>query len=282
MVLIASHFVDSIKNTDNFVNQRRLTHLSKPLSKTIKTVMRVCDYLFEKYYSLFLTGSLAICLRAGSLKEYRVLGDKSDVDLWIIINNSPYKSLKSSSLKNKIIKGFSRLIQFDIVCIPFKSNNLNLSLKMMTGETAKEILNFKKIKLAVLRCNSLKITKKENVFYGVKKVHHIPIIEKKLKNHEFMWRWPTNPFIGKDFVLTDIHSCFLVGGFLVDGLGLIKIRNLFLSKFFHYFQSYKNISNNNQANIFRYFYNKFPLSTKKIFGKEKGADSFIENAPRIL
>jgi hypothetical protein len=271
MVITASHFIGSIKNTDDFINQDNLTHLSKSLPKTIKTVMQACNYLFEKHYSLFLTGSLGICLRSRSLKEFRVSGDKSDVDLWIIANNTTQKSLESSCLKNEIIKGFSHLNQFDIVCIPFEGNTLKVSLKIMTAETAKKVFEFKKIKLAVLRYNSLKKVKTKNILYGMKKIHHIPIDEERNKTGGFLWHWSTNPFIENDFVLTDIHSCFLVGGFLTDNLNLKKARDLFLNNFFFTLIKHEEkITNGSPFKILGYFYERFPLSAAKIFGKEKG------------
>jgi len=271
MGIVVSNFIDSIRNTDNLVNQKNLAHLSKPLSRTIKTITRACDDVFEKHYSLFLTGSLGICLRSRSLKEFRVSGDKSDVDLWIIANDTTHKSLESSCLKNEIIKSFSRLNQFDIVCIPFEGDTLKVSLKIMSAETAKKVFEFKKIKLAVLRYNSLKKVKTKNILYGMKKIHHIPIDEKMNKAGGFLWHWSTNPFIENDFVLTDIHSCFLVGGFLTDNLNLKKTRDLFLNNFFFTLvKQEKKIINGSPFKFLGYFYERFPLSATKIFGKEKG------------
>lgn len=262
MGIIKNNFIKTLKNTDGLISQKTIANLSKQLSKSIEIVIRACDSLYEKNYSLFLTGSLAICLRSGSLKEFRISEDKSDIDLWIIIDNLPNESLKLSSLEKEIASGFSRLDHFDIVCIPFKRNNLEVSLKIMNKETARKILQFKKINLNVFRHNSLKKVKMENIFYGIKSTHHIPIIENKVKSGGFLWHWSTNPFVKKDFVLTDIHSCFLIGGFLTDGLGLEKEKHLFLKKFFHHLKSA-----NNPFKILQYFYQRFPSSSEKIFGK---------------
>lgn len=268
MGIIKNNFIEALKNTDGLIRQKTIANLSKQLSKSIEIVMRACDSLYEKNYSLFLTGSLAICLRSNSLKEFRISGDKSDVDLWIIITNSPNKSLKLSSLEKKIINGFSRLAHFDIVCVPFARNDLKVSLKIMSNETTKKILQFNKINLSVFRRNSLKKIKTENIFYGIKSIHRIPIIEKELKDGGFLWHWTTNPFVEKDFVLTDIHSCFLIGGFLTDGLKLERARDLFLKKFFYHFKKcQEKIATDNPFKILRYFYDRFPSSSTKIFGK---------------
>jgi len=268
MGIISNNFIETLKNTDDLVSLENIAHLSKQLSKLIENIVYVCNTLFGKRYSLFLTGSLAICLRAGSLKEFRMSGDKSDLDLWIMVNDSPDKLLKQSLLEKEIVSGFSRLIYYNIVCIPPVDSSLKVSLKIMLGKTAKIVLRFDKIKLSVFRFSSLKKVKEKNTFYGIKRAHIIPVDEKKIKMGGFLWRWPTNPFLKKDFVLTDVHSCFLVGGFLTDGLNLKMARNLFFKKFFFHFKKYQEINNNNnQFKILRYFYNRFPLSAKKVFEK---------------
>lgn len=263
-----NNFERIIKNTDNLISREMIGNLSKRLSKSIEIIIQSCNFLFGKSYALFLTGSLAFCLRSESLKEFRISGDKSDIDLWIIIANPPNKTLKLSNLEKKIIQGFSRLVHFDIACIPFSSGNLKISLKIMDKETAKKILQIKNINLYVFRHNSLKKAKEKNIFYGIKKIHNIPILEKKLRKEGFLWQWPTNFFIKKDFVLNDIHSCFLIGGFLIDDIGLRKRRDLFLKKFLFNLKKIqeKNIIDNS-FKILQYFYNRFPLSAKKIFGR---------------
>jgi hypothetical protein len=271
MGIIDDIFLKTLKNTDNLISQENIANLSGPLSKIIEIVTHACDFVFEKHHSIFLTGSLAICLRSGSLKEFRTSGDRSDIDLWIIADESTTKLSKLSGLEKEIINGFLLLKNFDISCVPFPENKLNISLKIMHSTTARKILQFNKIKLSVFRCNSLKKVKTKNIFYGIKRIHCIPIDEEKIKTGNFLWHWPTNPFVGQDFVLTDIHSCFLIGGFLTDYLELKKERNLFLKKFCFYLKKYreKNITNN-LYKILQYFYDRFPSSATKIFGKEKG------------
>jgi hypothetical protein len=278
MGVVRNNPLDNLKNTDNFINLEHITQLSKPLSKTIKVVTRLCDSLFDKQYSLFLTESLAICLRSSSLREFRIIGDKSDIDLWIIADKLP-KKFNPSPYEKETIKGFSRLNFFDISCIPFPDSKFKISLKIMHSATVKKVLQLNKNHLKVFRTNSLKKTKSEDIFYGLKREYHIPIFEEKIENAGFLWHWSANPFIKNDFVLTDIHSCFLIGGFLIDNLKLNK-RVQYLKKFHFYFKKYckKNYANS-QFKILRYFYERFPLSAIKIFGEEKGADSFIENAP---
>lgn len=279
MGIIKNDPLKNLENTDGLINLENVARLSKPLTKTIRAVALLCDSLFEKQYSLFLTGSLAICLRSGSLKEFRKTGDKSDIDLWIIANKLPKKLSTPSSYEKEIIGGFSRLIFFDISCIPFPDSKFKISLKIMRGATVKKVLRLNKNSFKVFRVSSLKKIKSEDTFYGLKGQHHIPIFEEKLENAGFLWHWSADPFMKKDFVLTDIHSCFLIGGFLIDNLKLEK-RGQYLKKFYFYFKKYrKKNCTDNQFRILLYFYERFPLSATKIFGEEKGADSFIENAP---
>lgn len=278
MGIIKNNPLKNLENTDDLINLENVARLSKPLTKTIRTVALFCDFLFEKQYSLFLTGSLAICLRSGSLREFRIIGDKSDIDLWIIADKLP-KKLNPSPYEKEIIKGFNRLNFFDISCIPFPDSKFKISLKIMRSATIKKVLRLNKISLKVFRTNSLKKTKSEDIFYGLKRKYHIPIFEEKLENAGFLWHWLADPYIKNDFVLTDIHSCFLIGGFLIDNLKLNK-RAQYLKKFYFYFKKYcKKNYTDNQFKILWYFYERFPLSATKIFGEEKGADSFTENAP---
>ena len=200
MDTIKNNFIETLKNTDRLVSRKKIANSSKQLSKSIEIVVQACDSLYGENYSLFLTGSLAVCLRSGSLKELRVSGDKSDIDLWIIIASHPNKSLKPSHLKKEITEGCSRLGYFDISCIPFSGGNLKTSLKIMSSKTAIKILQLKKIKLDVFRYNSLKKIKTENILYGIKKIHNAPIVENKLKGGGFFWYWSVNTFIKKDFL----------------------------------------------------------------------------------
>jgi len=279
MGIIKNDPLKNLENTDDLINLENVARLSKSLTKIIRAIALLCDSLFEKQYSLFLTGSLAICLRSGSLKEFRKTGDKSDIDLWIIADKLPQKLSVPSPYEKEILGGFSRLNLFDISCIPFPDSKFKISLKIMRSATVKRVLRLNKNSFKVFRVNSLKKIKSENIFYGLRGKHHIPIFEEKLENTGFLWHWSFDPFIKKDFVLTDIHSCFLIGGFLIDNLKLEK-RDQYLRKFYFYFKKYskKNCADN-QFKIFRYFYERFPLSATKIFGNEKGANSFIENAP---
>lgn len=279
MGIIKNEPLKNLENTDNFINLENIAQLSKPLSKTIRVVIKLCDSLFKKQYSLFLTGSLAICLRSSSLKEFRITEDKSDIDLWIIADELPKKLSTPSPYEKGIIGGFNRLNFFDISCILFPDSKFKISLKIMHSTNMKKVSRLNKNSFKVFRVSSLKKIKSEDIFYGLKGKHYIPIFEEKLKNTGFLWYWSINPFIKNDFVLTDIHSCFLIGGFLIDNLKLEK-RDQYLKKFYFYFKKYcKKNYTDNQFKILRYFYERFPLSATKIFGKEKEADSCIENAP---
>lgn len=270
MGVIENDPLKNLKNTDNFIDLGNVARLSKPLIKTIRAVALLCDSLFEKQYSLFLTGSLAICLRSGSLKEFRKTGDKSDIDLWIIADKLRPKLSTPSLYEKEIIEGFSRLNFFDISCIPFPDSKFKISLKIMRGTAVKKVLRLNKNSFKVFRVSSLKKIKSKDMFYGLKGKHHIPIFEEKLENTGFLWYWSNDPFMKRDFVLTDIHSCFLIGGFLIDNLKLEK-RDQYLKKFYFYFKKYyeKNCTDN-QFKILRYFYERFPLSATKVFGKKKG------------
>lgn len=270
MGVVKNDPLKNLENTDDLINLENVARLSKPLTKIIRAVALSCDSLFEKQYSLFITGSLAICLRSGSLKEFRKTGDKSDIDLWIIADKLPKKLSTPSPYEKEIMRGFSRLIFFDISCIPFPDSKFKISLKIMRGATVKKVLRLNKNSLEVFRTDSLKKTKLEDIFYGLKGEYRIPIFEEKLENAGFLWHWSADPFIENDFVLTDIHSCFLIGGFLIDNLKLEK-RDQYLKKFYLYFKKYckKNCADS-QFKILRYFYERFPLSAKKIFGEEKG------------
>ncbi|MEK7642514.1 MAG: hypothetical protein AAB392_01830 [Patescibacteria group bacterium] len=279
MGIIKNDPLKNLENTDNLINLENVAQLSKPLTKTIRAIALSCDSLFKKQYSLFLTGSLAVCLRSGSLEEFRKTGDKSDIDLWIVADTLSKKLFTPSSYEKEIIRGFSRLNFFDISCIPFPDNKFKISLKIMCGASVKKVLRLNKNSFKVFRINSLKKIKSEDMFYGLKGNHYTSVFEEKLENAGFLWHWSADPFMKKDFVLTDIHSCFLIGGFLIDNLKLEK-RDQYLKKFYFYFKKYcKKNCTDNQFKILRYFYERFPLSATKIFGEEKGADSFMENAP---
>ncbi len=158
---------------------------------------------------------------------------------------------------------------FDISCIPFPDSKFKISLKIMRGTTVKKVLRLNKNSFKVFRVSSLKKIKSKDMFYGLKGKYHIPIFEEKLENTGFLWHWLNDPFMKKDFVLTDIHSCFLIGGFLIDNLKLEK-RDQYLKKFYFYFKKYcKKNCTDNQFEILRYFYERFPLSVTKVFGKKK-------------
>lgn len=279
MDIIKNDPLKNLENTDYLINLENIAKLSKSLAKIIRAITLLCDSLFEKQYSLFLTGSLAICLRSGSLKEFRKTRDKSDIDLWIIADKLPQKLSTLSPYEKEIVQGFSRLNLFDISCIPFPDSKFKISLKIMGSASVKKVLRLNKNSFKVFRVSSLKKIKSEDIYHGLKEKHRIPIFEEKLENASYLWHWSVDPFMKNDFVLTDIHSCFLIGGFLIDNLKLEK-RDQYLKKFYFYFKKYcKNNCTDNQFKILRYFYERFRLSATKIFGKEKGANSFIENAP---
>lgn len=272
-------FLGRLKDSDNSINLDHITLLSKPLSKTIEGIIRLCDILFKKRYSLFLTGSSAMCLRAGSFREFRMKNDKSDVDFWIVADTLPQVTISPSIAEKEIIKGFYRLNHFDISCVPFFDNKFNVSLKIMHSKVVKKVFQLNKLNLKVFRNSSLKVIKSEDKFFGLRSEYHISICERKLKDIGYLWRWKVDPFMRKDFVLTDLHSCFLIGGFLIDTIGLGKGREKFLKKFslcFDKFNKAKLVSCYFQ--LLQYFYIRFPSSATKIFGHRKRASSFIENA----
>ncbi len=158
---------DPLRNlaiTDDFINLENIARLSKPLSETIRSIIKLCDSLFKKQYSLFLTGSLAICLRSGSLKEFRKTGDKSDIDLWIIADKLTQKLPTPSPYEKEIIEGFSRLNFFDISCIPFPDSKFKISLKIMRCTTVKKVLRLNKNSFKVFRVSSLKKIKSKDIF----------------------------------------------------------------------------------------------------------------------
>ena len=189
MGIIKNDPLKNLENTDDLINLEDIARLSKPLIKTTRAVALLCNSLFEKQYSLFLTGSLAICLRSGSLKEFRKTGDRSDVDLWIITDKPPQKISNPSTYEKEITRAFTRLNSFDISCIPFPDSKFKISLKIMRSAIVKKVLRLNKNNLKVFRTNSLKKTKSEDTFYGLKREYHIPIFEEKLENTGFLWHW---------------------------------------------------------------------------------------------
>ena len=259
--------VGPILRTDGAVSQLNPI-LPRNVAVQIEELRESCEALFGTGFSLFLAGSLALALRANSLDEFRLEGDRSDVDLYIVIDTPQLPERREDSvepvLTAAIRTAVSRLVVFDMASIVDPRVGSVLSPKVITASIVRRVLRFELSVLDVFRVTSLLARGQSFITaYGLDRSYQISIEEEPLTEAGYRWNCYVSPDIDGDFVLTDVHHCFFFGGFLLDRLGLSEER----LRFIHcvVVATGEGLSLRRRDNLLEYFRQRIPKTLQRIY-----------------
>lgn len=270
MGLMFHPLVSAIRETDPRVNLSALRDRPE-LARQITEVADAAREVFGARHSLFLAGSLALAMRTGDFEEFREKGDRSDIDLWVVISGS-MTDPGNDALCRALGESAARLDEFDIAAAKDPREESVFSIKTMREEIVHDVLKFSAVAANTYRSSSLRSVKPFDTFYGLNRSYRIETKEEPLTSGGFLWRWSAVPTVEGDFILTDIHSCFLFGGFLYDGLALAQARAGFLEEMM------KRTGGSRLSRVSRdvfigYFLSRFPHAIRKLYpdaNEEKG------------
>lgn len=267
-----SQLISGIERTDPLVGFGKLAKFSEEICREIESIRQCCEQLWGRRFSIFLTGSLALCLRSGIRAEFRETGDPSDVDLWIFIDtNQPSKSPPGRGRCGALYSSYRLLDRFDAVSVYWPWSNIKFSVKLFNASAAHRASTLRMCTLRVLRFDSLRKVKKIDHHFGLTSTRTTRILEEKIASG-YLWRWRSAPFGPSDIYLTDLLSCLLIGNFLVDGLLLSKLRGELRVRFYRAVDDLlpeaKVGSRIGIGNLLKYYYSRFPRSALEIFGKK--------------
>lgn len=259
--------VGPILRTDGMVSQFNAI-LPQYVSAQIDELRESCEALFGPRFSLFLAGSLALALRANSLEEFRLEGDRSDVDLFIVIDTPQVHERREDSeepaLTLAIRAAVSRLLIFDMASVADPRVGSVLSPKVIMASIVRGVLRFEIGVLNVFRVSSLLARGQSFITaYGLERSYRISIEEERLTEGGYRWSCFVSPYIDDDFVLTDLHHCFVFGGFLLDRLGLSEER----LRFIHcvVVATGGGLALRRRDNLLEYFQQRVPKTLRRIY-----------------
>ncbi len=255
---IVDDLIKKIVSTDTLITIDSIYKFSKKLGKEIEEIISECNQVFGTKFSIFLSGSLAFCIRSETLNDFRFGGsDSSDIDIWIILESNKDLNPSSASIYGKeLLKAASLISDHEMVSVK-QETELPFSIKIMERKSIQKIFSFAKFSLSVLRTTSLLDRKQYNLFSGFRSEYKTPIRERPYKKY-YIWEWDGNPYPNNDFILTDLHSFILFGGFLHDEIGLKNERDKFIKI---WCKNAKKMQHGLPAeNLFKYFMYKFPTS----------------------
>lgn len=259
--------VGPILRTDGTVSQFNAI-LPQYVSTQIHELRESCEALFGSGFSLFLAGSLALALRANSLEEFRLEGDRSDVDLFIVIDTTQVPERREESeepaLTVAIRIAVSRLPVFDMASVADPRVGSVLSPKVIMASVVRRVLRFELGVLNVFRESSLLARGQSFITaYGLDRSYRISIEEERLTAGGYRWNCFVSPYIDNDFVLTDLHHCFVFGGFLLDRIGLTEER----LRFIHcvVVATGGGLSLRRRDNLLEYFHQRIPKTLRRIY-----------------
>lgn len=261
-----------IERTDQLVSLGVIKGLSREIHDEIEVLDRQCQLLWGQNYSLFLTGSLALCLRSGATSEFRETGDRSDIDLWIFLDTKEPLVKPPSGRRCEILHSSYRVLsRFDIVSVPWPPSHAKFSIKLFSAGAARRALTLGNYTLRVLRNNSLREVKKVDTYFGLNGTRTARILEEKIADG-YLWRWRSAPVGRGDIYLTDLLSCLLIGNFLSGEGKFMSSRKELLSAYFRAIERSLVESKGEDSEAIRhllgYYYSRFPRSSEAIFGKK--------------
>lgn len=257
--LKASSIIQRLIETDGLIEIERIEAQQPQIYRQVEYLYTLAHSLWPNRYSIFMSGSRALALRSGDRELLFESGGQSDVDIWLVVSGPPVAGMHPDSA---IWQRLPYLAHYDMVVMPWTAP-LPFSIKILGFQAAQRAFSLQNQAPTVLRTASLVSRKPVDQFYGFKAVYE-HVTREQARPEGYVWTWESVIFENDDLVLTDLLSFVMLGGFLVDHLGLAGNRLALLRELRQQVATREAAPGSNPEQFFGYLLSKFPVAFDKL------------------